>query len=290
MSAAVLDGKKVAHSLREALALHIATHIKKGLRRPHLVVFLLGDDPASTLYVQNKQKACESVGIQSTLHVLPSNTSQEKLLQQLQQYNIDPTVDGILVQLPLPTSISTEIIVENILPKKDVDGFHPYNMGRLAQSHPSKLRPCTPYGIMQLLAAYQLPIVGQHAVIVGASNIVGRPMALELALGQATVTLCHSKTQRLASLIQIADIIISATGKPNIIDPEWLSPHQVLIDVGIQRNAAGHLCGDVDYDRCKEKVAWITPVPGGVGPMTVTTLLQNTYAAYCDNLKLDVSA
>lgn len=281
MTAQIIDGKKIAADLRKKLKLRIDQRLEQGLRAPGLAVILVGNDPASEVYVRNKRKGCEDVGIQSFAYDLPSDTSEEKLLQLIQQLNDDNTVDGILVQLPLPKHINTETVIESIRPDKDVDGFHPYNVGRLASRMPV-LRPCTPRGVMTLLESTGQPIKGQDAVVVGASNHVGRPMALELLLAGCTVTVCHRFTKDLESQVRRADIVVVAVGKPGIVKGEWIKAGAVVIDVGINRDASGQLVGDVDYTVAKQQAGWITPVPGGVGPMTVATLLQNTTDAADD--------
>ncbi len=275
MVAQILNGKEVSTKIRTNIKEAITEQVKKGHRQPGLAVILLGEDPASEVYVKNKRLACEEVGILSHAYLLSKDTTQTMLLALIAQLNQRHDIDGILVQLPLPAHIDTQQIIEAIDPRKDVDGFHPYNLGRLAQFHPT-LRPCTPYGIIELLQAYHLPLRGKHAVIVGASNIVGKPMALELLMAKCTVTVCHSATQNLAKAIQEAEILISATGKPHLIQSQWIQPGTIVVDVGMNRTQH-KLTGDLDYSTAAEKAAWITPVPGGVGPMTVAMLLQNTY-------------
>lgn len=280
MSAKILDGKISATALKLDLKHRIASHQAQGLRAPALAVILVGDDHASSIYVAHKKKACEDVGIQSHSYHLASDTSEQALRQLIDKLNHSDQIDGILVQLPLPNAINTRAIIEQISPNKDVDGFHPYNLGCLAQGYPT-LRPCTPYGIMQLLAHYQLKVHGKNAVIIGASNIVGKPMAFELLLAKATVTLCHRATHRLAHHVNHADLIVVAAGSMDVVKPEWLHQEQILIDVGIHRDAGTQqIRGDVDFVQAVNRVAWITPVPGGVGPMTVATLLQNTLTAF----------
>ena len=239
---------------------------------------LIGDNPASEVYVANKRRACADTGILSRAHDLPETTSQQELLALIDELNADETVDGILVQLPLPPHIDTETVIERIRPDKDVDGFHPYNIGRLAVRLPL-LRPCTPRGIMTLLQHTGVDLYGKEAVVVGASNIVGRPMSLELLLGGCTVTTCHRFTRDLAAQIARAEVLVVAVGKPGLVKGEWVRPGAVVIDVGMNRAADGRLIGDVEYAAAAERAAWITPVPGGVGPMTVATLLQNTLQA-----------
>jgi methylenetetrahydrofolate dehydrogenase (NADP+) / methenyltetrahydrofolate cyclohydrolase len=257
--------------------------VQKGRRAPGLAVVLIGNDPASSVYVANKRKACLDVGITSHSYDLPADISQEGLIKLIDELNHSDQIDGILIQLPLPKQINESVIIERIHPKKDVDGFHPYNLGRLAQKNPL-FRPCTPLGIINLLNFYKLDIKGKHAVVIGASNIVGRPMGLELLLAGATVTTCHRLTQHLDQLVKMADIVIVAAGQMDVVHIDWLNKNQVLIDVGIHRLADGSLRGDVDFKKAQDKVAWITPVPGGVGPMTIVSLLENTLmAATCHN-------
>lgn len=275
MAAQIIDGKKIAAELRQKLKLRVEQRLSQGLRAPGLAVILVGNDPASEVYVRNKRKGCEDVGINSLAYDLPSDTSEAKLLELIQQLNADDSVDGILVQLPLPKHINTETVIESIRPDKDVDGFHPYNVGRLSSRMPV-LRPCTPRGVMTLLESTGQPIKGQDAVVVGASNHVGRPMALELLLAGCTVTVCHRFTKDLEAQVRRADIVVVAVGKPGIVKGEWIKPGAVVVDVGINRTADGQLVGDVDYAVASQQAGWITPVPGGVGPMTVVTLLQNT--------------
>lgn len=276
MSSSLLDGKQVAAEIRNNITQLVAKRCREGHRPPGLAVVLLGNDPASAVYVKNKRKACEEVGFKSYAYDLPVHTSEQTLVTLIDQLNNATDVDGILVQLPLPAHINTAAIIERINPTKDVDGFHPYNLGRLAQGNPL-LRPCTPFGIIQLLNYYHITLTGKHAVVVGASNIVGRPMALELLYAKATVTICHRATLQLEQHIRMADLIVVATGIPDVIDPDWLHAQQIVIDVGIHRQNDGTLRGDVDFNQAKDKVAWITPVPGGVGPMTISSLLKNTW-------------
>lgn len=279
MSAQILDGKKLAEKIQAELKEKINAQTEQGLRAPGLAVILVGNDPASTIYVTRKRETCERVGLFSLAYDLPAETSQEKLLQLINELNHDSRIDGILVQLPLPQHIDTNLILEAIEPKKDVDGFHPFNLGRLAQRCPA-LRPCTPYGVIKLLESIDYKPHGLHAVVVGASNIVGRPMALELLLAGCTVTICHRFTHDLAKHISQADILVAAVGKPNLIQTEWIKPGAIVIDVGINRLENGKLVGDIDFNTAKDKASWITPVPGGVGPMTVTMLLWNTYETF----------
>ena len=278
MTASLIDGKKVSTEYQLNIKKIITAHTQKGHRAPGLAVVILGEDPASQIYVNNKRKACEAVGFKSFAFDLPSTTSEAALIELIDTLNTNKTIDGILVQLPLPAHIDAASIIERIQPAKDVDGFHPYNFGRLAQGNPL-LRPCTSYGVIQLLDYYELSLWGKHAVIIGASNIVGRPMALELLLAKATITICHSATRGLDQHIKAADLVISATGAYNVVKPEWLHANQIIIDIGMHRGPDGKIHGDIDYDAAKKKVRWITPVPGGVGPMTICTLLQNTLLA-----------
>lgn len=274
----LIDGKAVAQSLRRDIAAQVASRVSAGKSRPGLAVVLVGEDAASQVYVRSKVKACEEAGIISRNHSLPVDTTQEELLALIDTLNADPVINGILVQLPLPQQIDVQAVIERIDPSKDVDGFHPYNLGRLAGKAPT-LRPCTPYGCMRLLEAYGIDPVGKKAVVVGASNIVGRPVALELLMARATVTVCHSKTADLPAELAQADIVIAAVGIPEFIKGEWLKPGAVVIDVGINRLDDGRLVGDVEFDTAYEKASAITPVPGGVGPMTIACLLQNTLEA-----------
>lgn len=273
-----IDGKAVAAELRKSIAAQVAERVSAGKSRPGLAVVLVGEDAASQVYVRSKVKACEEAGIISRNHSLPVETTQEELLALIDTLNADPIINGILVQLPLPPQIDVQAVIERIDPSKDVDGFHPYNLGRLAGKAPT-LRPCTPYGCMRLLDAYGIDPMGKKAVIVGASNIVGRPVALELLMARATVTVCHSKTADLPAELAQADIVIAAVGIPEFIKGEWLKPGAVVIDVGINRLDDGRLVGDVEFEPAYEKASAITPVPGGVGPMTIACLLQNTLEA-----------
>jgi len=278
MSASILDGKALAARIKNELKTQIAAQVASGLCAPGLAVILLGSDHASRIYVQNKRSACAEVGIRSYSYDLPVETSQDELVQLITTLNHSTDVDGILLQLPLPSHINQQLILETIAPHKDVDGFHPYNMGRLIQKNPL-LRPCTPKGIIHLMEHYELDLYGKHAVILGASIIVGRPMSMELLLKGASVSICHRATTNLQSLVESADLLILATGVIDVIDSSWLKSHQVVIDVGINRLSDGRIRGDVDFNKAQAKVAWITPVPGGVGPMTIASLLENTVAA-----------
>ena len=278
MTAQILSGSAVSEQLRVRIKARVDARLARGLSTPGLAVILVGTDAASQVYVRNKRRGCAEVGFHSELHELAADTTQDDLLSLIDRLNADDAIHGILVQLPLPKHIDEETIIEAIVPDKDVDGFHPYNVGRLALRLP-RLRPCTPRGIMTLLEHIQQPFKGQHAVIVGASNIVGRPMALELLLAGATVTVCHRFTQDLRRHVEAADILIVAVGKPRFLPGEWVNPGAVVLDVGMNRLDDGSLCGDVDFEAAAKRASWITPVPGGVGPMTVTTLLENTLQA-----------
>jgi len=278
MSAQIIDGKAIAARVRGEVRQQVEARVAAGKRPPGLAVVLVGRDPASEVYVRNKRRACDEVGFLSFAHDLDESVSQDELLALIADLNDDSRVDGILVQLPLPMHIDTETVIESIRPDKDVDGFHPYNVGRLAVRAPV-LRPCTPRGVMTLLESTGQPIRGQDAVVVGASNHVGRPMGLELLLAGCTVTTCHRFTRDLESHVARADILVVAVGKPGIVRGEWIKPGAVVIDVGINRTEDGKLVGDVDFEPARERAGWITPVPGGVGPMTVATLLENTLEA-----------
>lgn len=279
MSAQLINGKEVSQQRLNMVAERVAERAAQGLHTPCLAVVLVGNDPASAVYVRNKKIACEKVGFKSLSYELGADTTQQELLDLVDRLNADSEVDGILVQLPLPAQIDSQAVLERILPHKDVDGFHPYNVGRLVVKMPL-MRPCTPKGVMTLLESYGINPEGKKAVVVGASNIVGRPQLLELLLARATVTICHSKTQNLAEEVAAADIVVAGVGIPNFVKGEWIKPGAVVIDVGINRLEDGSLCGDVEFDVAKERASMITPVPGGVGPMTIATLLENTlYAA-----------
>jgi methylenetetrahydrofolate dehydrogenase (NADP+)/methenyltetrahydrofolate cyclohydrolase len=275
MTAKIIDGKALAASLKAEVRTATDALAARGMRRPGLAVVMVGDDAASAIYVRNKRKACEESGIVSVAHDLPHSTTEIELVQLIERLNEDPAIDGILVQLPLPEHIRSTSILERIDPSKDVDGFHPYNVGRLALRIPL-IRPCTPYGIVKMLDALNLSPRGKNAVMVGASNIVGRPMALELLLMGATVTVCHSFTRSLEEHVRMAEILVVAVGKPGLIPGEWIRPGAIVIDVGMNRLPDGRLVGDVRYDEAKERAGWITPVPGGVGPMTIAALMKNT--------------
>ncbi len=278
MTAQRIDGKAIAKKLQAETAEKSRAFLKNHGRPPGLAVVLVGNNPASEVYVQKKRDACKSVGIHSLAVNLPAASSPEQLLQKIAELNADDSIDGILVQLPLPPQFDPEVIIEAIAVEKDVDGFHPYNVGRLALRAPL-LRSCTPAGIMTLLDEIDLDVRGKEAVIVGASNIVGRPMAMELLLAGATVTVCHRFTRNLQAHVERAELLIAAAGKPGLISGQWVRDGAVVIDVGINRLPDGRLTGDVDFAEAEKRATWITPVPGGVGPMTVATLLQNTMTA-----------
>lgn len=278
MSAQLLSGTDLSKEIKTAIASEIRLYQQKGKRSPGLAVILVGADPASQIYVGNKRKSCEEIGILSQSYDLDENTSEQKLLDLIHTLNTDETIDGILVQLPLPAHIDTTKIIEAIDPYKDVDGFHPYNVGRLSQAIPT-LRSCTPYGMMKMLEKANIPLPGKHAVVVGASNIVGKPMALELLSAGCTVTVAHKLTQDLAAFVRQADIVVVAVGQPNLIKGEWIKEGAVVLDVGINR-VEGKIVGDVEFEKAKVRASFISPVPGGVGPMTVAMLMQNTLQTY----------
>lgn len=278
MAAQILDGKAVSRQVREQVAVQVQQRLRQGLRAPGLAVILVGANPASEVYVRNKRRACEEVGFTSVSHDLPVDVSEQALLALIAELNADDGMDGILVQLPLPDHIDADKVIESIRPDKDVDGFHPYNVGRLALRMPV-LRPCTPRGVMTLLEHTGIDLAGQEAVVIGASNIVGRPMALELLHVACTVTVCHSRTRDVAAHARRADILVAAVGRPGFVKGDWIKPGAVVIDVGINRLESGKLAGDVEFAAAAERASWITPVPGGVGPMTVATLLENTLQA-----------
>ncbi|GKT11213.1 MAG: methylenetetrahydrofolate dehydrogenase (NADP+)/methenyltetrahydrofolate cyclohydrolase [Thiomicrorhabdus sp.] len=278
MSANILDGKAIAAELRETIKQEVDMQVAAGKIRPGLAVIMVGEDPASQVYVRNKKIACEKAGFNDVSEVLPAETSQEDVLALIDQLNADESVHGIIVQLPVPKHINPQAIIERISPAKDVDGFHPYNVGCLATGSP-QLAPCTPHGVMTMLEKTGIPLRGLNAVIVGASNIVGVPMALELLNARATITVCHSATKDLAQKVSEADLVVVGVGIPGMVKGEWIKDGAIVVDVGINRLDNGKLCGDVEFDTAKEKASWITPVPGGVGPMTIATLLQNTLQA-----------
>jgi len=278
MSARILDGKKLAQQLRAEIKQRVDQRLQGGARTPGLAVLKVGHDPASEVYVRNKRSACNEAGFRSFDYDLPLEVSQNELLSHIDQLNERPDVDGILVQLPLPGHIDQTTVIERIHPDKDVDGFHPYNIGRLAQRMP-RLRPCTPRGVMQLLTSTGELLAGKEAVVVGASNIVGRPMSFELLLAGCTVTICHRFTRNLSAHVARAELLVVAVGKPAMVKGEWIKPGAIVVDVGINRLPNGKLAGDVEFEAAKNRASWITPVPGGVGPMTVATLLLNTLEA-----------
>lgn len=278
MSARLIDGKQIASAYRADVARTVAARVEAGQRPPGLAVIQVGDDPASQLYVGKKIQACEKAGLVSRAVYPSADISETELLALIDDFNTDDTIDGILVQLPLPAHINASLVVERIRPDKDVDGFHPYNVGRLAQRVPL-LRACTPLGITRLLEAIDEPFRSRQAVVVGASNIVGRPMALEFLLKGATITICHRFTRDLADEVGRAEILVVGVGKPGLIRGEWIRAGATVIDVGMNRLDSGKLVGDVEYEAAAERAAWITPVPGGVGPMTVAMLLSNTLRA-----------
>jgi methylenetetrahydrofolate dehydrogenase (NADP+)/methenyltetrahydrofolate cyclohydrolase len=278
VAAQLIDGRQLAGEIKAEVRRAIAALVAHGAQRPGLAVIKVGEDPASAVYVRNKRRACEEVGVVSLAYDLPAQTSEADLLALIDELNADPRVHGILVQLPLPEHIGRTAVIERIDPAKDVDGFHPYNIGRLAQRIPL-MRPCTPFGVIRLLEHIGAPFKGQNAVVVGASNIVGRPMALELLLTGATATVCHRFTADLREHVSRADILIVAAGKPGLIPGAWVRPGSTVIDVGMNRTPDGHLVGDVEFAVARERAGWITPVPGGVGPMTVAILMHNTLQA-----------
>jgi methylenetetrahydrofolate dehydrogenase (NADP+)/methenyltetrahydrofolate cyclohydrolase len=278
MTASLIDGKSIAKQLRDSVREKVSLRISRGQRAPGLAVILVGCDAASQVYVGSKRRACEEVGFISRSYDLPPTTSQEELYQLIDELNNDDAIDGILVQLPLPDSLDANLIIEHIHPEKDVDGFHPFNVGKLVLRQPG-LRPCTPKGIMELIESTGISPYGLEALVVGASNIVGRPMTLELLLAGCTVTTTHRFTKDLEGKVRNADLIVVAVGKPGFIPGEWIKEGAIVIDVGINRLESGKLVGDVDFDIAKSKAAFITPVPGGVGPMTVASLIENTLIA-----------
>ena len=278
MPARLIDGKRIATAVKAEVRAEIDAALARGLRRPGLAVVMVGDNPASAIYVRNTRRACEESGVMSIAHDLPQSTSERELLSLIDELNGDPRIDGILVQLPLPDQVRQSAIIDRIDPKKDVDGFHPYNLGRLAQRNPL-IRPCTPYGVIRMLDAEGLSVRGLEAVVVGASNIVGRPMSLELLLMGATTTVCHRFTRDLAAEVRRAELLVVAVGKPGIIRGEWIREGAIVVDVGMNRLDNGHLVGDVEFAGARERAGWITPVPGGVGPMTVAMLMRNTLEA-----------
>jgi len=278
MPARILDGKAVAAGIRERIRTAVEERVAGGGPAPGLAVVLVGEHPASSVYVRMKRRDCAQVGFISQAHDLPETTGQAELLELIDRLNAAPQTDGILVQLPLPRHMDAQAVIERIAPDKDVDGFHPVNVGRLMLRLPG-LRSCTPRGIMTLLEQTGEPLEGRNAVVIGQSSIVGRPMALELLNARCTVTVCHSRTRDLAGEVARADILVAAVGRPEFVPGEWIREGATVIDVGINRRDDGSLVGDVDYAGAAERAAWITPVPGGVGPMTRAALLENTLAA-----------
>jgi methylenetetrahydrofolate dehydrogenase (NADP+)/methenyltetrahydrofolate cyclohydrolase len=275
----IIDGKEIAKNLR----LKISEEVKKLDRPPGLAVILVGEDPASAVYVRNKERACNEAGFFSDKIIKSENITEEQLLEEVERLNLDPQIDGILVQLPLPSHINANKVIEHISPLKDVDGFHSENIGKLMQNK-SHLRPCTPKGVMTMLASIGCEVMGMNCVVIGASNIVGRPMAMELLNARGTVTICNSKTKNVAEKVMQADIVVVGVGIPKMVKGDWVKDGAVVIDIGINRLDDGSLVGDVDFDAIKDKASAITPVPGGVGPMTIATLLENTLIAYRQNL------
>lgn len=287
MAAKIIEGKTIAQQVRSEVAARVQQRLAEGKRAPGLAVVLVGENPASQIYVASKRRSCEEVGFISRSYDLPATTTEGELLDLIEKLNNDSEIDGILVQLPLPAGIDNIKVLERIHPDKDVDGFHPYNVGRLCQRAPT-LRPCTPRGIVTLLERYGIDTFGLNAVVIGASNIVGRPMSMELLLAGCTTTVTHRFTKNLRHHVENADLVVVAVGKPGFIPGEWIKPGAIVIDVGINRLESGKVVGDVEYDAAAERASFITPVPGGVGPMTVATLIQNTLQA-CEEYH-DISA
>ncbi|MEQ9888346.1 bifunctional methylenetetrahydrofolate dehydrogenase/methenyltetrahydrofolate cyclohydrolase FolD [Pectobacterium zantedeschiae] len=278
MAAKIIDGKTIAQQVKDEVVARVTQRLAEGKRAPGLAVVLVGENPASQIYVASKRKVCEEVGFISRSYDLPITTTESELLALIDQLNADQTIDGILVQLPLPEGIDNTKVIERIAPDKDVDGFHPYNVGRLCQRAPL-LRACTPRGIITLLERYNIGTFGLNAVVVGASNIVGRPMSLELLLAGCTTTVTHRFTKNLRHHVENADLLVVAVGKPGFIPGEWIKPGAIVLDVGINRLESGKVVGDVEFETAQERASYISPVPGGVGPMTVATLIQNTLQA-----------
>ena len=274
MTARILDGNAIARSIRRDIAGVVAEGLERGQRRPGVAVLLVGDDPASAIYVKHKRRDCLEVGFKHDFRHLPADTTEATLVEMIEELNADDSIDGMLVQLPLPARLDAQHILERIAPSKDVDGVHPYNIGRLALRQPA-LRSCTPKGVMALLARTEVPLRGLAATILGASNHVGRPMGLELLLAGCTVTTAHKFTRDAAAHVRAADIVVSATGQPGLVRGDWIRPGAIVIDVGITRDRHNRLHGDVDFEAARERASWITPVPGGVGPMTRVAMLQN---------------
>lgn len=277
-TAGILDGRSVAERLISNVSESVSVHVERGGRPPGLAVVLVGDDPASELYVANKIRACARAGIASQDHRLQHGISKGELLALIDRLNEDRAVDGILVQLPLPGHLDEKAVTSRIAPDKDVDGFHPVNMGRLALRDPG-LRPCTPRGVMTLLRAFAIDVKGRHVLVVGASNIVGRPLALEMLLAGATVTIAHRFTRNLKHHVETAEVLCVAVGKPGVVEAEWVREGAIVVDIGISRDSEGRISGDLDFAAVSGRASWVTPVPGGVGPMTVATLMQNTAEA-----------
>lgn len=278
MTAQIIDGKAIAENLLMNIKSRIQGRLEAGKSTPGLAVILIGSDPASAIYVRNKRLACEKVGIRSVAYDLPASTTEAELMALIQQLNADDSINGILVQSPLPPHIQDEHVIQNISLAKDVDGFHPYNIGRLAVRQPT-LRSCTPFGVIKMLESINVGLMGLDAVVVGVSNHVGRPMALELLLAGCTVTSCHRHTKDLAKAVSQADLVVAAAGKHGLVKGEWIKPGAIVIDIGINRLETGKIAGDVEFEIAKDRAGWITPVPGGVGPMTVATLMENTLLA-----------
>jgi methylenetetrahydrofolate dehydrogenase (NADP+)/methenyltetrahydrofolate cyclohydrolase len=279
MTARLLDGKAIAQALRDNIKTQVAALQAAGKRVPGLAVVIVGEDPASQIYVRNKHQATEAVGMRSVKMVLPASATQQEVIDVVNKLNADPGIDGILVQLPVPKQINSKAVIDAIAVDKDVDGFNPENLGLLAQRTP-RLRPCTPYGCMKMLDHAGIDVKGMDAVVLGQSNIVGRPAALELLMRGATVTICHSQTKDLPGHVRRADLIVAGIGKPEFVKGDWIKPGAVVLDVGINRLPSGKVVGDVEFETAKERASWITPVPGGVGPMTIAMLIQNTLEAY----------
>ena len=275
MTAQLIEGKALALSIREQIGKDVANLVHHTKVRPGLAAILVGDDPASAVYVKNKKAACEKAGLYAEQHKLPTATTQTELLALIEQKNADPQIHGILVQLPLPKHIDSRVVLEAVSPEKDADGFHPYNVGRLVEGDPIFV-PCTPKGVMRMIDSIGQSVKGKRAVVVGRSNIVGKPVALLLMHAHATVTVCHSRTQNLAGVCRGADIVVAAIGRAHFVTRDMIKEGAIVIDVGINRLEDGRLVGDVDFDAVKDHAGWITPVPGGVGPMTIAMLLQNT--------------
>ncbi len=279
MTARLIDGKAIALALRNDIKAAVTSLREQGRRAPGLAVVLVGADPASQIYVRHKHQACEAAGMHSVVHMLPADSSEADVMQVVHQLNNDPAIDGILVQLPVPKQIRGKAVIDAIAVEKDVDGFNPENFGLLAQRTP-RLRPCTPYGVIKMLEHEKIDVSGLDAVVIGQSNIVGRPMALELLMKGATVTICHSQTKDLPGHVKRADLVVAGIGKPEYVRGEWIKPGAIVIDVGLNRLETGKIVGDVEFAAAAAKASWITPVPGGVGPMTIAMLMQNTLEAY----------